>query len=142
MQYCVARALLDRKVVIEHFEGDAYNDADARKLTALVEAAVYTTDQFSPENHFGAEVKVTVRGGTVLTQKVQSAAGRTSADPLPAERLKEKFENCARRILTADRTAAVYTAIEGFEKLADVRAVNNAIAAETTARPIDATARV
>jgi 2-methylcitrate dehydratase PrpD len=142
VQYCVARALLDRKVVIEHFEGDAYKDAEARKLTALVEAGVYDTDQFPADNHFGAEVKVTLRGGTVLGQKVESAAGRTSADPLPADRLKDKFENCARRALSSERTAAVYAAIQDFDRLADVRAVTAAMTAEAAPRRLDTAARV
>ena len=142
VQYCLARALLDRKVVIEHFEGDAYKDVDARKLTALVEAGVYDTDQFPAENHFGAEVKVTLRGGTVLGQKVESAAGRTSADPLPADRLKDKFENCARRALSSERTAAVYAAIQDFDRLADVRAVTAAMTAEAAPRRLDTAARV
>src|SRR5918996_2328528 len=90
VQYCLARALVDRKVAIEHFEGDAYKDPAVRSVTSLVEVAPYTTEQFPAENHFGAEVKVTLRGGTVLGTKVDQPAGRTSANPLPQERLKEK----------------------------------------------------
>jgi 2-methylcitrate dehydratase PrpD len=134
VQYCLARALLDRKVVIEHFEGDAYKDPGTRRLTALVEAAVYTTEQFPADNHFGAEVKVTLRGGTVLAERVESAAGRTSADPLPADKLREKFENCARRALVPERVAAVYAIIQDFERLQDVRAVHDAMTSDI-ARP-------
>ena len=89
VQYCLARALVDRKVAIEHFEGDTYKDPGVRALTAKVEVAPYTTEQFPAENHFGAEVKVTLRGGTVLGVKVDQPAGRTSVNPLPQERLKE-----------------------------------------------------
>ena len=74
-----------------------------------VQVAPYTTEQFPAENHFGAEVSVTLRGGTVLTAKVDQPAGRTSANPLPQERLRDKFENCALRALPPDRVAAVYT---------------------------------
>jgi 2-methylcitrate dehydratase PrpD len=132
VQYCLARALLDRKVAIEHFEGDAYKDPRVRAVTEKVQAAPYTTEQFPAENHFGAEIKVTLRGGTVLGMKVDQPAGRTSANPLPQERLKEKFENCANRALAPDRTAAVYSAIMELEKLSDVRVVNNAMAAEAS----------
>jgi 2-methylcitrate dehydratase PrpD len=142
VQYCIARALLDRKVVIEHFEGDAYKDEDARRLTGLVEAAPYTTEQFPADNHFGAEIRVTLRGGTVLTEKVERAAGRTSDDALPPDRLREKFENCAHRALARDRTAAVYSAIHDFEKLPDVRAVHNAMATDAATRRAENAARV
>jgi 2-methylcitrate dehydratase PrpD len=134
VQYCLARALVDRKVAIEHFEGDTYRDPRVRALTARVDAAPYTTEQFPADNHFGAEVKVTLRGGTVLGVKVDQPAGRTSANPLTPERLKEKFDNCANRALSAERTAAVYAAIMNFENLADVRAVNNAMTVEPTSR--------
>jgi 2-methylcitrate dehydratase PrpD len=134
VQYCVARALMDRKIVIEHFEGDAYNDRDVRHLMNVVDSGVYTTEQFPADNHFGAEVRVTLRGGTVLTEKVDQALGRTSDNPLPPERLKEKFHNCARRALSAEATAAVFAAIDTFEQLADVRAVHNAMTAEPAQR--------
>ncbi|MGZ8269265.1 MAG: MmgE/PrpD family protein [Burkholderiales bacterium] len=128
VQYCLARALVDRKVAVEHFEGEAYKDPQVRALIARVQVAPYTTEQFPAENHFGAEVKVTLRGGSVLGAKVDQPAGRTSGNPLPPERLKEKFEDCALRVLQLDRVQAVYGSIMDFEKLADARAVNNAMA--------------
>jgi len=130
VQYCLARALVDRKVTIEHFEGESYKDPEIRRVTALVQVAPYTTEQFPAENHFGAEVKVTLRGGSVLGAKVDRPAGRTSANPLTPERLREKFENCSNRAIAPRATAAVYAAIQEFEKLADVRAVNDAMTVE------------
>jgi 2-methylcitrate dehydratase PrpD len=132
VQYCLARALVDRKVAIEHFEGEAYRDPRVRAVMGRVHAAPYTAEQFPAENHFGAEIRVTLRGGTVISQKVDQPEGRTSANPLPQARLKEKFENCANRALPAARTSAVYAAIMDLEKLADVRAVNDAMVAEAS----------
>jgi 2-methylcitrate dehydratase PrpD len=130
VHYCLARALVDRKVAIEHFEGEAYRDPQVRAVMGRVHAAPYTTEQFPAENHFGAEIRVTLRGGTVLSHKVDQPEGRTSANPLPQARLKEKFENCANRALPVARTSAVYAAIMDLEKLADVRAVNDAMVPE------------
>jgi 2-methylcitrate dehydratase PrpD len=135
VQYCLSRALVDRKVTLEHFEGDTYLDPRVRAILPKVEAAAYTTEQFPAENHFGAEVKVTLRGGTVLSHKVDQPAGRTSANALPQERLREKFESCSDRALPAERTATVYGAIMDIENLADVRAVNNAMLEDAKARP-------
>ncbi len=134
VQYCLARALVDRKVAIEHFEGESYKDPEIRRVTALVQVAPYTTEQFPAENHFGAEVKVTLRGGSVLGAKVDRPAGRTSANPLTPERLREKFENCSNRAIAPRATAAVYATIQEFEKLADVRAVNDAMTVEVQPR--------
>jgi 2-methylcitrate dehydratase PrpD len=130
VQYCMARALLDRKIAIEHFDGKAYEDSSVRKLLPRVHAAPYTSAQFPADNHFGAEVKLTLRGGKVLSAKTDQPFGRTSDNPLPASLLKEKFENCAARALPADRVGPLYAAIQGFENLKDVRELTAIIAGE------------
>ena len=142
VQYCLARALTDRKVTIEHFEGEAHRDPNVRAALSKVQAAAYTTEQFPAENHFGAEVKVTLRGGTVLSHKVDQPAGRTSANALPQERLRDKFESCANRALPAERTHAAYAAIMDLEKLPDVREVNDAMLGESLKGRAGATAKV
>jgi 2-methylcitrate dehydratase PrpD len=131
VQYCMARALLDRSIAIEHFEGRAYEQPAVKKLLARVHAAPYTTAQFPADNHFGAEVRITLRGGKVLGAKVNEPFGRTSGNPLPPALLKEKFENCAARALPADRVGTLYTTVQGFEKLRDTRTVTAIVADDT-----------
>jgi len=134
VQYCLARALTDRKVIIEHFEDEAtVNDPKVRAVLARVNAQTYTTAQFPAENHFGAEIKVTLRNGKTISHKVDRPAGRTSANPLSAEQLKEKFDNCAARVLPAERLAPLYQAIQECEKLADVRTLSAIMAGDKTA---------
>jgi 2-methylcitrate dehydratase PrpD len=134
VQYCMARALLDRRISIEHFEGKAYEEQKVRKLLPRVHAAPYTTAQFPEDNHFGAEVKVLLRGGKVLGAKVNEPFGRTSENALPAGLLREKFENCAVRALPRERVAPLYSAIQGFENLKDVREMTAIIAGEARAQ--------
>jgi 2-methylcitrate dehydratase PrpD len=86
---------VNRKVTIEHFEGETYRDPQVLAVMAKVEAAPYTIEQFPAENHFGAEVKVTLRGGTVLGTKVDQPAGRTSANPLPQESSRACTARCS-----------------------------------------------
>jgi len=131
VQYCMTRALIDRRITIEQFDGQAYEDAAVKKLIARVHAAPYTTAQFAEDNHFGAEVKVTLRGGRILSAKTDQPFGRTSDNPLPASLLKEKFENCAARVLPKERVGPLYSAIQGFENLKDAREVTAIIAGET-----------
>lgn len=123
VQYCLARALTDRAIRIEHFEGDTYRDPAVRSVLPRVHAAVYGTAQFPAENHFGAEVKVTTKDGRTLAAKVDKPLGRTAQNPLPAELLKEKFENCAMRVLGRDATDQLHAAIQDFDRLKDVREV-------------------
>jgi 2-methylcitrate dehydratase PrpD len=131
VQYCMARALLDRRITIEHFDGKAYEDPSVCKLLPRVHAAPYTTAQFPAENHFGAEVRIALKGGKVLSGKTDQPFGRTSDNPLPASLLKEKFDNCAARALPGERVAQLYSAIQGFENLKDAREVTAIIAGET-----------
>jgi 2-methylcitrate dehydratase PrpD len=130
VQYCLARAVLERKVVVDHFEGDAYLDANVRAIMSRINVAPYTTAQFPESNHFGAEVKVTLKGGAVLSKKVDQPNGRTSANPLSDAELKDKFMNCVTRVLPLARAQAAYAAIMEFEKLADVGAIGAALTGE------------
>ncbi|MBI4193591.1 MAG: MmgE/PrpD family protein [Betaproteobacteria bacterium] len=134
LQYCLARAITDRKIMLEHFEGSAYLDAAVRRLLPRIHVAPYTTAQFPAENHFGAEVKVHTRDGATFSGKVDQPFGRTSDNPLPKALLKEKFENCSARALEPDAVARLYAAVQNFENLNAVREVT-ALAAGESARP-------
>jgi 2-methylcitrate dehydratase PrpD len=122
VQYCLARALTDRTIRIEHFEGDAWGEPAVRAVLPRVHAAPYTSAQFPADNHYGAEVKVTTTDGGVLSGKVDGAMGRASGNPLPAERLREKFDNCVARALPRARAAALAETIDRLDALADMRA--------------------
>jgi 2-methylcitrate dehydratase PrpD len=121
VQYCLARALVNRKVTLQHFEGETYKDLAVRAVLPRIHVAPYTTAQFPADNHFGAEIKVTLRDGTVHAQKVDQPSGRTSANPLAPELLKEKFVNCALRVLPESNAMQLHAAIEKLEQLKDVR---------------------
>jgi 2-methylcitrate dehydratase PrpD len=131
VQYCLARALADRKVVIDHFEGDAYKDVRIRNILPRIHAAAYTTAQFPEENHFGAEVKVTLKDGRVVSGKVDQCFGRTSEVPLPPALLKDKFINCAIAVLPEAQAADLYQAIMTFEKVGDMRELMALVAVTT-----------
>jgi 2-methylcitrate dehydratase PrpD len=121
VQYCLARALTDRTIRIEDFEGDAWRDPAVRAVLPRVHAAAYTTEQFPADNHFGAEVKVTTTDGKAVSGKIDAALGRTSGNPLPAERLREKFDNCVARALPRSRAPALADMIERLDGLSDMR---------------------
>jgi 2-methylcitrate dehydratase PrpD len=123
VQYTLARALKDRTVKLEHFEGDNWKDPATRALLPKIHVAPYTSDQFPASNHFGAEVKVTLTDGRVVSTKTDQALGRTVDKPLPADMLKAKFDNCAARALSTDNVARLYAAIQDFENAKDVREI-------------------
>jgi 2-methylcitrate dehydratase PrpD len=121
VQYCLARALTDRALRIEHFEGDAWGDSSVRAVLPRVHAAAYTTAQFSEDKHYGAEVKITLTDGSAISGKIDEAAGRSSDNPLPRERLREKFDNCVARALPRSRAATLADMIERLDALAEMR---------------------
>ena len=121
VQYCVARALLDGKVVLEHFEGDAYRDPEVRDLLKRVHAAPYTGKLFDTDDPFDAEVKITLADGTTFSEKVDRPLGRTSDNPIAHEHMKAKFENCAARVLASEAAAAACRMIESLDTLGEIR---------------------
>lgn len=121
VQYCVARALLHGKVAFEHFEGDAWRDPVVHGLLPRIHAAPFTAAQFPPDNHNGAEIKVTLVDGRTYSAKVERALGRTAQNPIPLEQLQAKFEDCALRVLTPEAVRAVARMIDSFEELGSVR---------------------
>ncbi|MCW5604052.1 MAG: MmgE/PrpD family protein, partial [Burkholderiales bacterium] len=123
VQYTLARALKDRTVKLEHFEGTNWQDPATRAILPKIHVAPYTTEQFPADNHFGAEVKITLTDGRVVSTKTDQALGRSVDKPLPADRLKDKFDNCAARALSADNVARLYAAIQDFENAKDVREI-------------------
>jgi 2-methylcitrate dehydratase PrpD len=130
VQYVLARAVTDGAILVEHFEGDAFRDPKVRALMTKVRAAPYTSEHFPEDNHFGAQVTVKTTEGQTLVARVDQPHGRTSANPLSAEALKIKFDNCARRVLPEAGVGHLYESIQDIEKLKDVRAVTAIIAGD------------
>jgi len=121
VQYCVARALLHGKVVLDHFEGDTFREPVVRELLPRVHAAPYAGKPFDEDDPFDAEVKITLKDGRAFTEKVDRPLGRTSDNPIAPEHMKAKFEDCATRVLSPKAAAAVVRMIDGFEKTGTVR---------------------
>ena len=142
VQYCVARALMHGKVVLEHFEGDAWRDPAVRELLPRVHAAPYTGKPFADDDPFDAEVKVTLTDGRTFSEKVDRPLGRTSDNPIPPEYLKAKFENCASRVLAPPAVAAVCSGIESLEQVGSMREFTRLLEpAAVVAKPVRQTVK-
>ncbi len=127
VQYCVARALLAGKVVLEDFEHEAFRDAAVQSVLARVRSEIYTGKMFDPADPFDAEVKLTLADGRTLFAKVDRPLGRTSAIPIPYERLREKYANCAGRVLPADAVAAASKVLDALDQSASVADLTRAL---------------
>jgi 2-methylcitrate dehydratase PrpD len=121
VQYCVARAALTGRVVLEHFESDAWREPAMRELVKRTHAAPYAGELFAADDPMDAEVAITLADGRTLSEKVGRPLGRTSDNPVAPEHLKAKFENCAGRVLAAPAVAAAYRALDTLERLVTTR---------------------
>lgn len=118
VQYCVSRALMHGKVLIEHFEGDAWADEEAQRLLKLVEAGPHPTMTDKP---WCAEVIVETMDGRKLSEKTEYLMGRGKPNPMSEAEMRVKFEDCVTRVLPADRTARLFERMLGFEEIANMR---------------------
>lgn len=127
VQYCLARALMDRAVKLEHFIGDSFRDPAVRALLPRIYAAPHPEMSMDSSEHFGAEVRVTLKDGRVLAQKVRQAVGRGSADPLPAALLEAKFLDCASHVLSSGAARALLGTLRGLEEVAAIGSLTEAM---------------
>jgi 2-methylcitrate dehydratase PrpD len=127
VQYCLARALLDRRVALEQFEGDSYRDSRVRALLPRIHAAPHPDMSMASTEHFGAEVRVTLTDGRVLTAKVARPLGRGPENPLPQELLEAKFLNCAARALPMEAAEGLLAVLRGVDTVVDMRRVTDAM---------------
>jgi 2-methylcitrate dehydratase PrpD len=141
VQYCLARALVDRQVVLSHFDDGAYLEARVAEVMARVEAAPHPNMSTASTAHFGAEVTVTTADGRRFTKPVDSALGRTSANPLPRTVLEAKYRDCAARVLDADAVARSLDLLANFDKLERVAALGDVLAAGCAGERAPALAR-
>lgn len=131
VQYVVSRALLERRILAEHFENNAYQEPIIQSILKRVESRAYSTEQFPADNHFAAEVRITLSDGQVVSKKLDQPYGRTSAVALPAERMKAKFDGCVHGIIHGANVDPLYDTIQVFETLADVRTMTALISSSS-----------
>jgi 2-methylcitrate dehydratase PrpD len=129
VQYCLARALMNRRIVLEDFEGEAYRDAATRELMARIDAAPHPEASANGDAPLGAEIRLSLRDGRVLTNAVGSALGRGPDNPLPPEALGAKFANCAGRALPPTAVARLERLLLQLDEAPGLRAVTAAMAA-------------
>lgn len=121
VQYCVVRALIHGKVVLSHFDDEAYGDLQVQELLRQVSSEPYTGLAFDPDDPFDAEVSLQLADGRMVSAKVDRPLGRTTDNPIPAEMIAAKFDDCAARVLDEQGARTARQMIESLETLASIR---------------------
>jgi 2-methylcitrate dehydratase PrpD len=126
VQYCLARALVSGQVLIEHFEDGSYDEPEVRAVLKRVVASAWPERKMELSEHFGADVRVTLADGRVLTKSVSRPLGRGPSIPLPPELLRGKFIDCARRALPSEAAHRLHGLLDGLESVSDIRTLTEA----------------
>ncbi len=118
-QYVVARSLIDGRVGLADFEGDAHLDPATVALMRRV--AVVAAVPGGPDNSFAADVTVTTTSGETFRKVVDPGADPSllGSDEL----LWEKFEDCAGRVLPTGAVSDLTVALHSFPGASDVRSL-------------------
>jgi 2-methylcitrate dehydratase PrpD len=128
VQYCLARALLGGRIVLEDFEGEAFREPAARTLMRHIHAAPHPEMNAAGGEHLGAEVRITFDDGRTIARRVGSALGRGPDNPLPPDALTGKFANCAARALPPAQVEQLQQRLLRLDQAGSLRAVVAAIA--------------
>ncbi len=131
VQYAVARALLDGAVRLGDFEGTAHADPRVRSLLSRTTARPHPEMAEDAPTQFGAEVRVTLGDGRVLSRRIEDMAGRGADNPMSRDELWLKFEDCARRALPEADILPLFERLEALEAVADMRSVTGLLARRT-----------
>ena len=121
VQYCLARALLGGRIVLEDFEGEAFRDPTARTLMRRIHAAPFPATPEGDGEPLGAELRITFDDGGTVAKRVSSALGRGTGNPLPEEKLHGKFANCAGRALAAAHVERLRQALSRLDEVGSLR---------------------
>ncbi len=126
VQYCLARALVSRQVLIEHFEDGSYDEPEVRAVLKRVVSSAWPDRKMDLSEHFGADVQVTLTDGRVLTKSVPRPLGRGPSIPLPPALLRGKFIDCAQRALTAEDANRLHGLLDTLETVNQIRTLTEA----------------
>lgn len=118
VQYCVARALMHGKVLLEHFEGDAWADDQVQALLGVTSVGPHPTMGDLP---WSAEVIVETVDGRQLAEKTAYLMGRGKENPMSDEEMWVKLDDCASRVLPDVQISTLFEQLGAFEQLSTIR---------------------
>lgn len=127
LPYCMARALLDRAVELEHFSDAAVNEPAAqtllRKVTMRIEPAV--SDNWRAGMPRPAIITVHLKNGDSVTQRTDNPSG--NAGNVEVDKVLAKFRDCAQTLGNRSVINQVEEMVLGLETLSDIRSLLRAL---------------
>jgi len=119
IQYVLARALTDRCLSLEHFEGDAYQAPVAQRAMELINPAPFSSEH--EQSEFGANITIKLKDGRNIGGTIDRPIGHSSGEPLAADLITKKFMACTIRTLGKQAADDIVRAVADFENVSNVR---------------------
>ena len=122
--YCVARAIIDRRMGLAQFTDEKVQDPAVRALMPRVKTVV--PPELSREALRGkvnaiaapAVMDIRLRDGRTVSTRVEQFRG-AGERPLSQDEVVAKFRECAGSVLDAPRVERVIATIDNLDRLAD-----------------------
>lgn len=122
LNYCVARALLDRQVGIGDFTDTRVNEPAVQALMTRITMYVHPGEGCNARNRQYADLEIRLADGTSVTDRVYEQRGHPAASPLSLEEVEAKFLACAQPVIgtAAPRLAATVRQLELLEDCSEI----------------------
>jgi len=124
LEYCVARALLDKDVCLDHFTNEKVSAKDVQDMIPKIRYTHVHDDTKEKLGEGGAmppaEVRLILRNGLELHHRVVTPKGDPE-NPMTAEELTEKFRDCAGRVLSPQKIDQCLDMMLNLDSLKDIR---------------------
>ena len=115
VQYCTARALLDGRISLEHFKGDAFRTPEVRALMERIHAEAVSADILDSPGHYATELSLSMQDGSRHDMRIDQPYGRSAQDPLPPEMLRAKYDDCTQVALAPEVSDILFERINYLE---------------------------
>jgi 2-methylcitrate dehydratase PrpD len=132
IQYCLARSLLERQVVLGHFTDDAVRDPRVGEIIGKIKVTPHPEMDWQSTDHFGAEVNVELRSRQTIKCFQERAIGRGPEIPLPQSLLRAKFLDCWSQVFPRTAGENLMEKIDALETLTDTRTLFESFSAAET----------
>ncbi|MFM9928378.1 MmgE/PrpD family protein [Variovorax sp. H27-G14] len=124
IQYSAARALLDGAPRLRHFEGEAFLEPAVRSLLEKISVEAYeptaTAGTHEESNEMASDITVMTRAGAKLASHAPHQLGRGGKDPMSVPEMREKYGDCAGRLLPEAQITASFDALLDLEQCTNV----------------------
>ena len=96
-------------------------------MLTRVHAAPHPEMAMASTDHFGGEVRITLKDGRTLSRRVNQPIGRDSDHPLPQYLLEAKFIHCATRALSPATAHGLLALLRRIDQVAGIRQITAAM---------------